>query len=186
MNADDGNDFWPTFTLTPMQFERCVAEIVQSMAHEVTDWQVNHLAKVKGKEGTYIIDVLVRFRVVGMQFTVLFECKRHATRIKRDDVIALHGKVQSTGAHKGVLVAGSGFQSGALQYAREHGIACVRLVDEAWTYEIRMGLPEYQPAPTGQYVAYAMHWTARGFARHMLTGDGAYAAELLLTESVDE
>lgn len=27
------------------------------------------------------------------------------------------------------------FQKGALEYVRTHGLACVRLVDDAWTYE---------------------------------------------------
>jgi hypothetical protein len=30
-----------------------------------TDWQVQHLDPVEGVDGTYIIDVTVRFRVLG-------------------------------------------------------------------------------------------------------------------------
>lgn len=73
--------------------------------------------------------------------------------VKREDVQVLHDKLRSTGAHKGVVVAASGFQSGALAYAKAHGIACVRLVDGAWTYEAR-NLAPVLPQPTGQYVAY--------------------------------
>ena len=69
-----------------------------------------------------------------MDFLVLFECKRHKSPVKREHVMVLHAKLQSTGAQKGVIVAASGFQSGALEYAQAHGIACVRLVDDAWTY----------------------------------------------------
>jgi restriction endonuclease len=61
---------------------------------------------------------------------MLFECKRYASAVKREDVQVLKDKLRSTGAHKGVVVAASGFQRGALEYVWTHRIACVRLVDD--------------------------------------------------------
>ncbi|MEU8152170.1 hypothetical protein AB0B94_00725 [Micromonospora sp. NPDC048986] len=43
-------------------------------------------------------------------------------------------KLQFTGTQMSVVVAASGFQSGADDCAKAHGIACVRLVDNAWMY----------------------------------------------------
>jgi hypothetical protein len=118
---------------------------------------VEHLDPIEGPDGTYVIDVTVRFRLAGMDFLVLFECKRHKSPVKREHVMVLHAKLQSTGAQKGVVVAASGFQSGALQYAQAHGIACVRLVDNAWTYLSRANLGQaVAPTPTGIYVGYAI------------------------------
>jgi restriction endonuclease Mrr len=145
-------DHWPVHTLGPAEYERAVAGIAESVGREVTGWHVEHLDPVEGLDGTYVIDVTVRFRVAGLDFLVLFECKRHATPVKREHVQVLHAKLRSTGAQKGVVVAASGFQSGALQYARSHGIACVRLVDDAWAYVVRQD--RAGPRPAGTYTAY--------------------------------
>ena len=153
---EDDADHWPAFALTPVQYEQAVADIARTMSPDIADWRVHHLDPVEGHDGTYVIDVTVRFRLAGLDFLVLFECKRHSTAVKREHVQVLHTKMQSTGAQKGVVVAASGFQSGALQYAQAHGIACVRLVDEAWTYVSRAPERGRQPEPTGIYVGYVM------------------------------
>lgn len=125
---EDDEDHWPVFKLSPTEYEQAVESIAKAMGHDITDWQVRHLDKVHGLDGDYVIDVSVWFQLAGMDFLVLFECERHASAVKREHVQALHAKLQSTGAQKGVLVAASGFQSGALWYAEAHGIACIRLV----------------------------------------------------------
>lgn len=177
-------DRWPTFTLSPADYERAVADLVQTTGLEVTDWQVQHLDPVEGVDGTYIIDVTVRFRLMGADFLMLFECKRHASPVKREHVQVLKDKLHSTGAHKGVVVAANGFQRGALEYARTHGIACVRLVDEAWTYESRE-MTASVPQPVGKYVAYEHELTDRGYGNTLLTGQAEYFRKLLLKPPKD-
>ena len=153
---------------------------MRDAGHEVTNWQVTHLEPVDGVDGTYVIDVTVRFRLLGADFLVLFECKRHVSPVKREDVQVLSDKLRSTGAHKGVVVAASGFQSGALSYAKTHGIACVRLVDGAWTYESR-DLTPITPQSTGRYVAYARYLTeAGGYGNALLSGEPDRVRELLV------
>ena len=136
---------------------------------ELAGWEVNHLDPVEGLDGTYVIDVTARFRLAGMDFLILFECKRHKDPVKRSDVQVLLAKLQSTGAQKGVVVAATGFQSGALEFAAAHGIACVRLVDTAWTYITRHTATATPPVATGAYCAYAM----------TPDGDGCYDFTLL-------
>lgn len=54
----------------------------------------------------------VRFRVLGgMNFVCLFECKSRKSPIKRSDLQVLLTKVHAVGAHKGVVVSRSGFQT---------------------------------------------------------------------------
>jgi restriction system protein len=179
---EDGIDRWPTFALTPAEYERAVADLVQTAGHEVTDWQVQHLDPVEGVDGRYVIDVTVRFRLLGADFLMLFECKRHASAVKREDVQVLNDKLRSTGAHKGVVVAASGFQRGALEYARTHGIACVRLVDRAWVY-ISRGLTPAVPQPTGSHIAYARQLTNTGYSNTLLNNQVQYVRELLFEQS---
>jgi restriction system protein len=82
------------------------------------------------------------------------------------------------------VVAASGFQSGALSYAKTHGIACVRLHDGAWTYETRDWTRQV-PEPTGQYAAYARHLTEQGgYGDTLLTGQPQYVRELLFGDRI--
>lgn len=176
-----GEDHWPAFTLGPTEYERAVADIVKTAGHEIADWRVEHLDPVEGLDGTYVIDVTVRFRLTGLDFLVLFECKRHASPVKREHVQVLHVKMQSTGAQKGVVVAASGFQRGALQYARAHGIACVRLVDDAWTYLSReQSAQPAIPQPTGIYAGYGITADDDNATFAVLTGDPDNVHEMLL------
>ncbi|MFC0041572.1 restriction endonuclease [Actinomadura rayongensis] len=160
-------DVRPAHELSPADYERAVADLVRASGHEVLDWRVAHLDPVPGTDGTYVIDVTVRFRLLGADFLMLFECKRHAAPVKREHVQVLNDKLRATGAHKGVVVASSGFQSGALEYARVHGIACVRLVDDSWTYMTRDGGETAGPSP--QYAAYLSRATDAGPVSVLLT-----------------
>src|SRR5262245_43914302 len=153
MNNDIVVDQWPAFNLSPVDYEKVVQRLVRDAGVDVTDWTVKHLESLQGVDGQYIIDVTVRFRLQGFDYVTLFECKQHKDPVKREYVQALRDKLTSIGAHKGVMVAPNGFQSGALEYARIHGIACVRLVDGAWTYELRNILTSIMK-PSGEYVGY--------------------------------
>lgn len=186
MALEDGTDRWPTFDLTPVEYERAVAALVQAAGHEITDWQVRHLDPVEGVDATYIIDVTARFTMLGAEFLMLFECKRHRSPVKREHVQVLRDKLQSTGAHKGVVVAASGFQRGALEYARTHRIACVRLVDDAWVYETRDMARAAAPQPTGSYIAYVRQLTDAGYSNTLLSEQRHYVHELLFERPEDD
>lgn len=102
MRLEDSVDRWPTFELSPTDYERTVADPVRAAGHEVSDWRVEHLDPVEGVNGTYIIDVTMRFRLLGADYLTLFECKRHASPVKRKDIQVLHDKLRLIGAHKGL------------------------------------------------------------------------------------
>jgi len=95
---------------------------------------------------TFSTSSTVRFRVVDVDFLVLVECKDHARPVEREDVQVLADKVRALGAQKAILFATNGFQRGALEYARVHGIALVRVIDGNLTYETRtMDSTGYRP-----------------------------------------
>ncbi|MEH1017501.1 hypothetical protein V6U90_31005 [Micromonospora sp. CPCC 206060] len=91
-------------------------------------------------------------------------------------------KLQSTGAQKSVVVAASGFQSGAFDFAKAYGIACVRLVDNAWTYISRHTVTTPPPALTGAYSGYAMTPDGEGeYEFTLLTGSAENRRSALIT-----
>ena len=99
-------------------------------------------------DGQYRIDVTVRFAQLGADFLVLAECKDHARPVEREDVQVLADKLRAAGAQKGMLFSTNGFQKGAIDYARSHGIALVRIIEGALTYETRgVRADNVRPAP---------------------------------------
>ena len=118
-----------TTELTPEEFERTVRDILEKCGASLDSFVTRHGENVAGTDGSYVIDVTARFKALGADFLVLVECKHHKSPIKREMVQVLHDKMQSTGAQKGMLFASTGFQSGAIEYAKVHGIALVRVAD---------------------------------------------------------
>lgn len=86
-------------TLTPAEFERFVAATLTEQGVGLSGLEVQHLHRIPGTDGDYVIDVSARFEALGADFLVLIECKHQSTKVKRADVQVLADKVRSTGAH---------------------------------------------------------------------------------------
>ena len=74
---------------------------------------------------------------MGGEIDILVECKRYKGPVKREQIQVLHDKMNSIGAHKGIFVTTSYYQSGALKYAKEHKIALLTILDGKLQYEVR-------------------------------------------------
>jgi restriction system protein len=132
----------PNLEITATEFERLVRDWILKQGGELTLLEVTHDVKVEAYDSTYQIDVLAKFQAfAGAEFTVLIECKKYRSAVERELVQVLHDKVRSLGAHKGMLFTTSGFQSGAIKYAKAHGIALVSIIDGAATYQTRSAFP---------------------------------------------
>ena len=132
----------PNLEISATEFERLVRDWILKQGGELTSLEVTHDVKMETYDSTYQIDVPAKFQAfAGAEFTVLVECKKYRSAVERELVQVLHDKVRSTGAHKGMLFATSGFQSGAIKYAKAHGIALVSIIDGAASYETRSAFP---------------------------------------------
>jgi restriction system protein len=111
------------------QYERHVRDFLSASSEKV---KVNVTGKrtldIEGQE--YEVDATAELEMLGgIRVMCIIECKRHGRPVSRDLVIALHGKTQHLGAHKSILFSTSGFQRGAVDYARRFGVALVKLAD---------------------------------------------------------
>ncbi len=123
------NDY--VLSLTPTEFEKYCFEILKGFAKEekLKDFTITHSKKIKSYDGTYQIDVYAEFIALSSKIKVLCECKQYSYPINREKVVVLKDKLSSTGAHKGILLSTSEFQSGAIKYALAHGIALIKVED---------------------------------------------------------
>lgn len=129
------------------QFEAFVADVLRSLGDGLDDFRLEEQELVVANDGRYRIDITVRFTALGIEFLMLVECKDHARPVEREDVQVLADKKRTAGAHKGVLFSTNGFQRGAIEYAQKHGIALVRVLEGALTYETRAAGMERMPPP---------------------------------------
>ena len=111
-------------------FEKIILEMLSKEFQKFDNFTINHDKKIKAHDGSYQIDVYIEYDVMGITYKTLVECKLHKDSIERDYVILLNSKIQSYGAHKGILVSSSNFQSGAKEFAKAHGIALIQVRPE--------------------------------------------------------
>lgn len=115
--------------MTPVEFEKVCVKIIEAYAEEenLSNFTIIHDAKVHAYDGVYQIDALAEFTAMNCKFKVLIECKQYSHPIERKIVAELYTKIQSTGAHKGLIISTCGYQSGAVEYACAHGISLLQI-----------------------------------------------------------
>lgn len=134
--------------ITPTEFEKLIHTYLVEIGRDLQKFEVVHDEELERIDGTYQIDVYAEFEALGGIIKVLIECKRHKGKIKREVVQLLNDKIRSTGANKGMVFATSEFQSGAVKYAKEHGIALVRVIEGKYTYFTKSkDSQNFQPPP---------------------------------------
>lgn len=143
---------FPHPAITSGEFEEfVVGELLGAAGSEVDDLAVTLHEKIMGVDGAYDFDATVRYRFAGMAFLVVVEAKLHRNPIKRELVQVLCQKVHSVGAHKGVMVATSPYQSGAIGFAKAHGIALVTVMESRFVFATRNIAVGARPAYVAHY-----------------------------------
>lgn len=124
------------YTISPIEFEIRCKNILEGYAETegLQNFRITHNKIIPAHDGNYQIDVYAEFTAMGVQFKVLCECKRYKNRVNREKVATLHRKLESIGAHKGILISTSDFQSGAIEYGRIHGIALIKVENYHFEY----------------------------------------------------
>lgn len=119
------------YSISPTEFEIRCKDILAGYAETegLKNFTITHNTIIPAHDGRYQIDIYAEFTAMGVQFKVLCECKKYKYRVNREKVATLHRKLESIGAHKGILMSTSDFQSGAIEYGKEHGIALIKVED---------------------------------------------------------
>jgi restriction system protein len=133
--------------ISPTEFEHLVHSHVVRLGKNLKIFKAEHNDKLEATDGVYQIDVTAQFEAFGVEFLVLIECKHHKHPIKREVVQLLYDKIRAIGAHKGIIFASVGFQKGAIEYAKAHGIALIRVVEGKLTYEVKSNVGPVEPPP---------------------------------------
>jgi hypothetical protein len=85
--------------------------------------------RVEGARGIHDLDVLVSFRSAGIKVTWVVECKYWSRPIPKERVLVLAGVMADVGADRGLIVAESGYQAGAVRASANANITLTSLDD---------------------------------------------------------
>lgn len=131
-------------SISPTEFEELCLEILKGYAEaeHLSDFSIQHNVSIPADDGTYQIDVYAKFIAMGVEFKVIAECKRYSSPVSREKVAVLADKVKSLGAHKGIMISTCGFQSGAYEYAKKHGIALLQVLNRDVLHIMNAANPE--------------------------------------------
>ena len=113
--------------ITYESIAKAVFERIHSEASGITV-EVEHLARVEGVTTRHVVDVLWKFRVGGISYTAVVQCKNWNTRVKQEDVFAFKAILADIpGQPRGIIVSRSGLQAGARRVAKASGIVVFQL-----------------------------------------------------------
>jgi len=85
--------------------------------------EVKHNLPVAGRSGVeHQIDVFWRFKRAGVTHTVLVECKNYSSAITLEKVRNLFAVAHDIGNCQAIMVTKTGFQGGAVRFAKHYGI----------------------------------------------------------------
>ena len=166
----------PSPDISPENYEReCLAQLARS-GLGLKDLRVTHRERLPGVDGIYQIDGVARFEAAELDFRVLIECKLNKRPVERDEILAFHRKIQSTGSHKGAMFSTNGFQKSVIEYAEKNGIALLWFTDGRTSWGLKSRGPHEKPPWADDWAVWIVRSSAQG-ERHTILKD--HAADVL-------
>lgn len=123
--------------MSPVDFEKYALQILESKTKGLDNVKFVHNKVVEAYDGNYQLDGYIEFEVMGVLYKTIVECKHYKYPISREIVQKVYDNLRAIGAQKGIIVSTSNFQSGAIAYAREHGIALIQMAETEDTFLTR-------------------------------------------------
>lgn len=123
--------------MSPTDFEKYSLQILESKTKGLENVKFVHNKVVEAYDGNYQLDGYIEFEVMGVLYKTIIECKHYRYPISRDIVQKVYDNLRAIGAHKGIVISTSNFQTGAITYAKNHGIALIQMTEAGDLYEAR-------------------------------------------------
>jgi hypothetical protein len=118
---------------------------------EVPNLRVEHDIKLQGKSATHQIDVYWQFEQIGLPYETIVQVKDWSRPVDQGDLFKFNCVIcDLPGSPKGIFVTRTGYQSGAREYAKAHGIVLYELREVAPHSSVRitpLGWANYKVIP---------------------------------------
>lgn len=114
-----------------VDYEKVTRAIFQTLVDQdqAQNISVKHNKQLQGKYLSHQCDVYWKLESAGMEYSTIVECKNWNKRLKQENLLAFRAKLEDLNYPKGVIVTRSGYQKGAVRYAKAHGILLYELFE---------------------------------------------------------
>ncbi|RPH96666.1 hypothetical protein EHM69_00515 [candidate division KSB1 bacterium] len=112
------------------EFEGLAKHIFQGMLEQdsVKTLDVKHDVSIKGITTVHQIDVFWRFEMGGVEYSTVVQCKNWSRRVSKGEILEFKGVLDDLPYQpRGIFVARSGYQKGAIEVAEANGIELYEL-----------------------------------------------------------
>jgi hypothetical protein len=100
-----------------------VFQLIVNQTDLVRNIDVKHDVVLKGTHTSHQIDVYWKFAVGTAEYETIVQCKDHKNSVDQGELLKFRSVLNDlAGQPKGIVVSRAGFQSGAIAYAKAHGI----------------------------------------------------------------
>ena len=144
MNGQIPNEFWDRL-IGWEEFEHFVQKLYEDDPNLTTKHNVTLIGKSGAKRQ---IDVLVTQKTKMTTMTTIVECKRWKQKVNRGIIDIVSSAIEDLNANKGVVFTTSGYEEGAIEYAKYKNIDIFLVRD---LYEEEWGRP-------GRYIQFWMQF----------------------------
>ena len=119
---------------TGLEYEVLVQSIFQEIHNQdsARNIIVERDVKFKGKSGTsHQVDVFWEFEIAGVRYLTIVQCKDWNSTVKQEQIFSLKTVLEDLPKQpRGIIVTKKGFQKGAKEFAKHHGIELFELKEE--------------------------------------------------------
>src|SRR5690348_9055478 len=115
--------------LTPENFEILVVRELRKVGLDVAELRVHRRATLPEPEQGYLLELKGLVSGSGWQGRTLIACRRQQRPIGSAEVEALEQHLKEADAEAGLLFGAADFDPDALQAARDHALALLRVTD---------------------------------------------------------
>lgn len=151
-----------------VEYEQFVRDIFETLlrAQGLETVKVEHDVQVPGISRPRQVDVYWEYRLGGVLHRVVINCKRYANAVEVGDVEQMRGVLADMPGAQGVIATTVGYQQGAVDFAKTHGIGLKVIrkpVDADWDgmlREIQLEIRVTSPTPLGVDVQLDKEWIA--------------------------
>jgi hypothetical protein len=174
---------------TGLSYEILTQKIFQHILDQkaVHNIEVKHNVHLQGKTLTHQIDVYWEFDAgAGISYKTIVQCKDWNTNpVKQEQLLTFKAILDDLpGQPRGIIVTRKGYQSGAQEFAKTHGILLYELKEPDWEGRLRtidFFISFYSPSLTDYKFNQDMEWLLEQKKQQGSKQSGAIGQEMNLT-----